>query len=104
MIAVVADTHALIWALFNDPRLSLAARAAMDSATTAGDVIGISTITLVEIVYLQDKGKIAPDTLDRTMQTLGDPNGPLATIPLTSAIVEAMRPFPARQCRTCLTA
>ena len=32
MIAAVADTHAALWLLFGDPRLSPAARAVFDEA------------------------------------------------------------------------
>jgi PIN domain nuclease of toxin-antitoxin system len=48
MIIAVADTHALIWALLGDPRLSLAARASMTVEGT--ESIGVSAISLVEIV------------------------------------------------------
>jgi PIN domain nuclease of toxin-antitoxin system len=39
MIRAVADTHAILWYLYNDPRLSAAAGAIMDSAVQAGDEI-----------------------------------------------------------------
>lgn len=42
MVVAVADTHALIWALLGDPRLSPAARAFMSVEGT--DSIGVSAI------------------------------------------------------------
>jgi PIN domain nuclease of toxin-antitoxin system len=48
MIRVVADTHALVWALANDPRLSPAARAAF--APPGNDTVGVSSISVAELL------------------------------------------------------
>jgi hypothetical protein len=56
MIVAVADTHALIWAVLGDPRLSPAARVSMTVDGT--DSVGVSAITLVEIVYLEEKRRL----------------------------------------------
>lgn len=53
MIRIVADTHALVWFLFANARLSVRAREAMTVA--AGDQIAISVITLIELVYQIDR-------------------------------------------------
>ncbi len=37
MAAVLADTHAILWYLTGDARISRSATAALDSATAAGD-------------------------------------------------------------------
>jgi PIN domain nuclease of toxin-antitoxin system len=63
MIVAIADTHAAIWYLFSDPRLGTAASAFIDQTIAAGDHIGISAITIAEMVYLSEKGrsmKISP--------------------------------------------
>ena len=54
----VADTHTLIWYIYNDARLSPTARTWIESAAAASEQIAISTITLVEMVYLVEKGRI----------------------------------------------
>jgi PIN domain nuclease of toxin-antitoxin system len=64
MGAVVADTHTLIWYLQNSPNLSATALAALDSANQSGEPIYISSITVVEIVYLTEKGKLPQAALD----------------------------------------
>jgi PIN domain nuclease of toxin-antitoxin system len=46
-IRVVADTHALLWYLQADPRLSVAAKAILSATEAAGDQIAISVITLL---------------------------------------------------------
>ncbi len=70
MLRAVADTHAIIWYIFADARLSATARETIESAAAAGDQIAFSSITLAEIVYLSEKGRLAPETLDRLLQAV----------------------------------
>jgi PIN domain nuclease of toxin-antitoxin system len=90
-IAAIADTHAVIWSLFGDSRLSAAARAFIAHAAQSGASVGVSGMTLVEIVYLVEKGRIPRDTLERLLRLLSDPEDVLAEIPVDHAIAEAMR-------------
>lgn len=90
-IAAIADTHAVIWSLFGDSRLSAAARAFIAHAAQSGASVGVSGMTMVEIVYLVEKGRIARDTLERLLRLLSDPDDVLAEIPVDHAIAEAMR-------------
>jgi PIN domain nuclease of toxin-antitoxin system len=57
----VTDTHGLIWYLEDSPRLSSGARAAFDACDRGESVIYVPTICLVEIIYLQEKGRIPAD-------------------------------------------
>jgi PIN domain nuclease of toxin-antitoxin system len=52
MIAAVADTHAVLWYLLGDARLSAKGRMLLDQLASAGDQAGVSSMTLAEIVYL----------------------------------------------------
>ena len=63
MIAAIADTHTTIWYLFSDPRLGSGASAFIDEAASKGEHVGVSAITIVEIVYLMEKGRIAGSAL-----------------------------------------
>jgi len=90
-IAAIADTHAVIWSLFGDSRLSAAARAFIAHAAQSGASVGVSGMTLVEIVYLVEKGRIPRDTLERLLRLLSDPEDVLAEIPVDHTIAEAMR-------------
>ncbi|MDW7712254.1 MAG: type II toxin-antitoxin system VapC family toxin [Deferrisomatales bacterium] len=92
MIRAVADTHTLVWALFDDPRLSRAARAAME--VSPGDSIAISAITLVELVYLCEKGRIGPEVFLRVLDKLHEPQASLVEVPVERGIVEAMKDVP----------
>jgi PIN domain nuclease of toxin-antitoxin system len=60
MIAAIADTHSVILYLFSDPRLGKAASAFIDVTITNGDHIGVSAITIAEMIYLTEKGRSLP--------------------------------------------
>jgi PIN domain nuclease of toxin-antitoxin system len=60
MIAVIANTHAIIWYLSDDPRLSKNAAEAFERAGSHGEEVGVPTICLVEMIYLVEKKRI-PD-------------------------------------------
>lgn len=91
MIRAVADTHAVIWYLFEDERLSPIAREFMDDAAKNGEQIGISAISLIEIVYLAEKAKINPETFERLIQSIEADNAALVEIPVTGKIAKRMR-------------
>jgi PIN domain nuclease of toxin-antitoxin system len=64
------DTHALIWYLRSDSRLSTAARSLLDDIFQSGDSVGIPSICLVEIVYLIEKQRVPPLTLKSLQREL----------------------------------
>lgn len=64
MITAIADTHAAIWYLFSDPQLGSAASAFIDAAIANGDHIGVSAISLAEMVYLIEKRRIPSSALN----------------------------------------
>ena len=92
MIVAVADTHALVWALLGDTRLSPAARAAM--TVSSGDQVAISAITLVEILYLEEKQKLPAGVLARVSAELATPGSALTEMPVSAAVVSAMAAIP----------
>jgi PIN domain nuclease of toxin-antitoxin system len=64
VIAGVADTHASLWYLLRNSRLSEAARRFMDHAAEAGHDIVLSSISLAEIVYLVEKNRLPPSAYE----------------------------------------
>jgi len=91
MIRAVADTHAIIRYLFEDKRLSRVAKEFMDDAAKSGEQIGISAISLTEIVYLVEKEKINPETLERLLQSIEAGNAALVEVPVTGKIASRTR-------------
>jgi PIN domain nuclease of toxin-antitoxin system len=94
VIAGVADTHAALWYLLKNPLLSATARAFIDDAAAAGNEILLSPISLVEIVYLIEKGRLPESAYKELKQALADHLYVIEEAPLTIDIVEAMRQVP----------
>jgi PIN domain nuclease of toxin-antitoxin system len=91
MLRAVADTHTVIWYLFADERLSATARAAIEDAASSGDQIAFSSITLAEIIYLSEKGRIPMATLERLLTVLDREDTVLVEIPFDRHIALALR-------------
>jgi hypothetical protein len=68
--SAVVDTHTIIWYLNADARLSGRAKRFIDEAGRRGMPVLISSISLVEVVYLCEKGRITLDTLARLEEAL----------------------------------
>jgi len=94
MIVAIADTHAAIWYIYDDARLSAQANQALDEAVANGFQVGLSTISLIEVVYLIEKNRLAPDTLKRLTNALKDPEDVLIEVPIDSEVVEYTRRIP----------
>ncbi len=90
MAVVVADTHAAVWYLSNSPRLSSAAAKALDDASAAGDAILIPSISLVELTYLVEKGRIPAEARQRLVDALAEPGGPYELAPLDGDVAAAV--------------
>jgi PIN domain nuclease of toxin-antitoxin system len=91
MIAAVADTHAALWYLFNDARLSAAAEAFINDAAAARRKIAISSISLAEVVYLVEKNRLPSSAYDELVQALADPEHVFTEAVFSAAIVQSMR-------------
>jgi PIN domain nuclease of toxin-antitoxin system len=58
MTGYVTDTHALVWFLEDSAKLGPEGSAAFDACDRGETTIFIPTICLVELIYLQEKGRI----------------------------------------------
>ena len=94
MIAGVADTHAALWFLFGDPRLSTTAKDFFDKAAAARHKIVLSPISLAEVVYLAEKNRLPARAFDDLRTALSNPNHILEEIAITVEVVAAMRRVP----------
>jgi PIN domain nuclease of toxin-antitoxin system len=70
MKGVVADTHSVLWYLFDNPALSQLALDTMRVMTIVGDPIYVPSVCLVEATYLAEKGRIAIEALERLTTAL----------------------------------
>ena len=87
MANLVIDTHTAIWYFANSPEMSALATQTIDDAIADGKTIFLSAISIVEIIYLIDKGKLLPQNLNRLMQYLKLPNSSFFTQDLTEEFV-----------------
>src|ERR1700736_6298788 len=94
MIVAIADTHTAIWYLFSDPRLGRNASAFIEATIASGDHIGISAISLAEMVYLIEKERIPANALDDVLAAIGAPENVLQQVPLDDTVAVTMRQVP----------
>lgn len=94
MIAGVVDTHAALWYLHDNPRLSATARRFIDEAAAAGSDIVLSPISLAEIVYLTEKNRLPMSAYQELKQALENEEYVIVEGPFNADIVEAMRKGP----------
>jgi PIN domain nuclease of toxin-antitoxin system len=97
MAGAIADTHALIWYLLDSPRLSAPASAQFETCRTTGSRVGVSSISIVEIIYLVEKGRIPPATLPLLQESLSEQPALLEIVPMTQAIALAVQQVPRQQ-------
>jgi PIN domain nuclease of toxin-antitoxin system len=55
----IADTHALLWHLINDPKLSQVAKSALATVDQGQAMLVIPAVVLTEVVQVVMKGRIA---------------------------------------------
>jgi PIN domain nuclease of toxin-antitoxin system len=92
-LSVVADTHALVWYLFEPEMLSPAASAALDAATEGVGKITVSAMTLVELTYLVEKGRVPAHVLS-TVTDLVERGVSIVATPLDAAIAKTLATIP----------
>ena len=90
MADLVVDTYTAIWYFANSPEISALATQAIDNAFANGNAVILSTISIVEIIYLIDKGKLFLQNLNCLMQYLKLPNSSFITQDLTEEIAQTV--------------
>lgn len=90
MIVGVLDTHTILWFLSGDPKLSATARNFIMNASTAGNDLAISSITLVEMVYLIEKGRIPAGRFTQIIRMTRQPGEGLVEIAVDAEIARSL--------------
>ena len=95
MADIVADTHAIIWYLQQSKRLSGDAYAAFDRTASSGGCIYIASISIVEIHYLVEGGKLPEEALVRLDSALDRIDGArVAVVPLDLHVAHTLKQIP----------
>lgn len=93
-MAAVLDTHAAIWYVFIRKRLSQDALRFIRRAIDSGKPAYISAISLVETIYLIERGRVPLEAIQRLENGLKDPASGLLVTPVDSDVAEAVRRVP----------
>jgi PIN domain nuclease of toxin-antitoxin system len=94
MPGLLADTHAVVWYLLGDARLSARAEATLEAAAAAGEPLQVASISVVEIVYLVEKGKLPAQALVRLAEAASGPVSALVVVPLDLAVAQSIARIP----------
>jgi PIN domain nuclease of toxin-antitoxin system len=90
----VLDTHAAIWYLLDTKSLSETVFSLIDGAAASGEPAYISAVSLVEVVYLVERGRIAGDAFERFVRVLSQDNPAFKVFPLDYNVASALRSVP----------
>ena len=90
-MALVLDTHAVIWYLSGSKELSGIARTVIATEEENGASIFVSAISLVEVVYLAERGRLPSAALRSLEDALADSSGSLVVTPLDAGVARAVQ-------------
>ena len=90
MSAVVADTQAVVWYLMDTSRLTSAALEALRGAVGSGSSIYVASITLVEMRYLIEKGKLPTGLFEQVVAALEGEGAPFELAVLDLEVARAL--------------
>jgi PIN domain nuclease of toxin-antitoxin system len=76
------------------PELSVNAKNLMDNTAASGGYIFVPTISLVEVIYLAEKGRLGANVLPRINSAIQMPNSVLKLIELTHQITVSLPQIP----------
>jgi PIN domain nuclease of toxin-antitoxin system len=90
-MALVLDTHAVIWYLSGSKQLSTTARTIIETEERSGASLFVSAISIVEVVYLAERGRLPSTALRSLGDALRDPAGSMVIAPLDVAVAQAIQ-------------
>lgn len=93
MADIIVDTHVVIWYFADPTQFSKPAETAIDNAEVGGTIF-VSSITIVELIYLAEKNKIPPDVLDLLRDALDDSTTAFRLIEVSREIADEVENIP----------
>ena len=89
-MALVLDTHAAVWYLLKPGSLSDVALRRIRSEVSKGQPLYISSISIIECIYLVERGRMPQSSLERLMQVLKDTSSGFLVEDVTVPVSEAL--------------
>lgn len=93
-MSVVLDTHAAIWYVFIRKRLSKDALRLIRRTVDSGRPAYVSAISIVETIYLIERGRVPLEAIQRLEAGLKDPMSGLLVVPVDEEIADAVHQVP----------
>ncbi len=93
-MSAVLDTHAAIWYVFARKRLSEDALSFIRSSVDKGRPVFVSAISIVEAIYLIERGRVPFEAIQRLESGLKDPVSGLLVTPVDEAVAQAVYRIP----------
>jgi PIN domain nuclease of toxin-antitoxin system len=100
-MSAVLDTHTTLWSVFDRKRISQAALQAIRRSVSAGKPLLVSAISLVETIYLVERGRIPLEAFRKLEATLRDPASGLIIALVDEDVAKQSSRFPGKLFRTC---
>ncbi len=89
-MSVVLDTHTALWSVFDRKRISQTALQAIRRSVSAGKPLLVSAISIVETIYLVERGRIPLDAYRKLEAALRDPATGLIVAPVDEDVAQAV--------------
>lgn len=93
-MSALLDMQAVVWMLFSPDKLSETARQAIDNANQNGDTLYVSALSLVELAFLVEKGRLPQIVLDTLTEELTNSQGDLVAAPVDVAVAQKVKLIP----------
>jgi PIN domain nuclease of toxin-antitoxin system len=94
MSAVLADTHVILWHLFEPHKLSPTANAILTAAIQAAAPIYVSAITPIEVRYLVERYRLPAHYLADLLAAIDDPATVIDSLDVTIDVARATEHIP----------
>jgi PIN domain nuclease of toxin-antitoxin system len=91
---LLIDTHVALWFLCAPERLSEKIRSLLDRETAAGRKVGLSAVSVIELVNLVDKRQLEVEVLEQVLDALDRSDGPFEPVPLTAEMAVSLLAIP----------
>ena len=89
-MSLIVDTHSLIWFLTRSSHLSSVARQAIRDTISSGYPVYVSSVTIVEVIYLTEKERLSRQNLTDLKAALNRPDSGLKVVSFDLAIAEQL--------------
>lgn len=93
-MTAVLDTHAAIWYVFSRKKLSDKALGFVRRAIDQGRPVYLSAVSIVETIYLIERGRVPLEAMQRLEEGLGDPAAGLIVAPVDQGVARAVHTIP----------